>query len=269
MDALYEAEILLHTILPKAAPFYIIGTSDNPPDGLLPAGASGVSGVDLDLSLQSFIEDGGGWSGRGSAMIIDDTQLKAKAMEAADGDGESAAALSRKAIMCVCLHEQAHILNFAVECDRGEHAAAETEDEAQAASHVSAAAWEDADLLARLPEWYAHDGQWLRAAIHLWARATRVRCELPLDWILGCAERELSSEDAYLDAIKGELTRLQDFDLKTILILPPPKAFAELWRRDVQAWFKANQSTAGRLAAYVCAKGINLYSTVVPSEAAA
>lgn len=81
-----------------------------------------------------------------------------------------------------------------------------------------------------LPKWHGHGDNWIRAVIHLIARANIGYWDVAFaDPFYG-----LSSRLEYLEALGDEPNKLASLPICEILKTEPPAAFVELWKRDTQ-----------------------------------
>ena len=84
-------------------------------------------------------------------------------------------------------------------------------------------------------QWDGHGLPFIRAALHIHARAVAKGHAIPLDSMSVAGERYgLSPALAYSEAIGDEPTRLSDRCLLDIAELEMPRAFAKLWETDVK-----------------------------------
>jgi hypothetical protein len=235
----------------RDVPIYIAMTSDGIPEGVLPRCAFGTFGRMLDIHLREWLTSRGEWHGRGFAIVIDDDKLRATVSPQ----------FHDQAILATAIHELGHALDVDA-IDLAEPADAKV---CCAALTVSAAMWDQmllkesssaADLASRVPAWFTHEAEWIRATAHLAWRAKRQGLPIGLFCLADFARYELSSADDYAAALEPEFQPSGNCSLIELRKQQPPAAFVDLWRSDIKAWYSKQPTDTAR---DLCAFNLSLF----------
>ena len=164
-----EIETMLRSIVPDLAgvPLYVVFASELPTRELLPSGARGFAGADLDMALRPFLDSHDLWAGRGPAIILDDELIRSDAEILSLGEREI-----ELGTMGVGLHEMAHALEADFELEESDdYLKAEVEQQHAADMAILSADLWSAPLPKDIPSWFAHESEFIRMALHLQWRA--------------------------------------------------------------------------------------------------
>jgi hypothetical protein len=102
--------------------------------------------------------------------------------------------------------------------------------------------------------WADHGAEFIRAALHLHARAERLGIAfLRSHLVVDCNARGLSETEAYAEALGSEPKRYEGWTFEDISNCRPPEAFVSLWRRDVRRVFLSSPASDSLTAAFVSA----------------
>jgi hypothetical protein len=204
-------------------PLYVV---DVPLGG--PSYTLGFAGQSLDLCYQEQI--GERWQGRGACFAVDLQQVQDDA-ERDEGNQERQRDLFVRRAIELALHEIGHTLthNRLFDPDTTPAAAKEFLGEC-----LNAPLIEPADTRV---SWIAHGGDYLRTVIHLEHRAAKLLGRPIKAKDLAGAPYGLSEGEAYRAALADEPKQLDGGRLSVIKQLPPPRAFIDLWRADLESWY--------------------------------
>ena len=245
-----QLETLFRRIAPAdlgSRPCYVCLASTMPGDLRPGAEVLGYQSAMLDLSFRQWLTDSGRWRGRGPAVVVNDTAIR-EAAEALGGDDAGLVAeLYRTRVHAVTLHEIAHALATAFDLRALPVEIADTVERNSRSAVADWIAGRDDKPADPPPHWIGHEAAYIRAILHVAARAERLGVAKPADNLLFCSSNySLSGLWCYRAALAGEIdafdSSLSFADLRGC---DPPKAFVELWRDDLHRWWKWSQDELG------------------------
>ena len=167
----------------------------------------------LDLYLRDYLDD---WQGRGSCLVVNDLAI-AEDYHPSD---------HREILLCIAMHELAHIL------DRPQLVATSDKD----ADEILFELLVVANVTDRDPTTeprYGHGPSFIRLAIHLVARARRLGYDLRFAGVCPTHRYGLSPVGEYVQSLRRELNK-SPTSLRQLLSAAPPISFTKLWQSDTQ-----------------------------------
>jgi hypothetical protein len=231
---------------PESRPVYVALTSDLPSSLAGTGCVCGLTSPFLDLVLKPMLERQGKWRGRGAGILI---SPRAIASLSKKRPRESRVRHLSLRILATALHELGHVLDpyFLDSVDDVQQASTEN----VAAYRVALEQFTPAKLLDGGFGLQYHGWQFLRACLHLGHRARTVGAAIEDIDVFAIHSYRLSPVYKYSTAIGDEPERLAESTFRQIWDTPPPKEFANLWRKDVLRLLlpvKTNQELKDKLA---------------------
>lgn len=230
-----ELQAAAAKILPEAAGVRVIFASELPAT-LKKNGAMGWVGSDLDIVVRSHIPD---WHGdRGVVIVVNDELL----LDWVKKECEFLSTTSFRPILrhqmgSTVSHELGHIITDGW-IPTLDETPLQTPD-VIISSHKKWCSIDLPDVQSGKPMlWHGHDGRFIRATLHVAFRLQRV-----LGWRVSpdCESHRYGSSRAwqYGIVLDDEPKRLAHLPLADISTMPPPLAFADLWRDDMRRLYAA------------------------------
>lgn len=194
-------------------PVYICLKSEGTPEHIGGPKIGGTYHRRLDLSMMDYLKAQGRWQGRQPAIYVNDTD--------SDFWGD------------IMLHELAHAVDMG-------HDATEPDQVCAASLKLMHMNWsKNRDVVVEPVDenlGYAplHGPRFVRACCHLWHRSMALGCCCNPEYIYQGSLYNVPEARVILNALGDELTRFEQLWVETILILPAPKQFDELFlnRKD-------------------------------------
>jgi len=232
-EPVQRIEAFLRQLAPldfEGVPLYVVVEQELPPHWQRVATALGYTSPTLDAALQDHIGDG--WRGRGPAMVVRFDVLRHFYLTA--------------------LHEAGHLLEREALYDElapNETATTEAQFIAEWAACENVVP--TSGPTAMVPFWQ-HERAYIRVTLHLLYRARQIEATGDA-WLFGPYEEQmglvsnvsmlcagetyqLSDIERYMGALGDEPKRMADQPFPEIRNTKPPRAFCNLWRRDVWGW---------------------------------
>lgn len=224
-----------------AQPLYALSRSMSNMQGLSAPGLCGA--------YEATIRAAGRWRGPGIAVLVDCERVGVASLKAAAAAelGACASRVEAKlAIAGVVLHEVAHAIRdndqgdskpIGGDPDMARRALEQITDRPLTARDMAA-------MPSTATPWAAgHDLPFIRAVLHLRARAAKAGiCGLRPDHVFHAERYALSPTEAYEDALASELRASAGPIIAKVFFTKPPRAFRDLWRRDVLVWHDSLKS---------------------------
>lgn len=193
--------------------------------------ALGYFTADLDEVFRDYLTAAKRWDGRKPAMVVDDVEIRRIAADPFCALGAGAGRYIRERTIGVTIHEAAHALELPADTwDRSP-----TESSTTTAERVIE--WAGATSQPEKPvPWFGHGKRFIRAAVHLHARAVATDFGCQLRTVARLENYRLSSLEAYAETLAAELKQSAESlrSIREILDEPEPSAFAELWQSDTE-----------------------------------
>jgi len=246
-----ELRRVLQMDFPAEMPVYILSDIDvrSQMGPMFCHGPLGWTGSELDLALQSILQDAGMWEGRGFATIIKESVFL-----------DQQPLHRHWLLMNVTFHEAGHFLTYPEPVD---HAAEEEVDSSPTSSEdcsckapsptLSRSQWAMIDHVlwassrSRNPELSkkqrCHGPEFLRVQAHIHHRMAAAGV-VAIEETLTCHVEPWTGFREYWTALGDEPSRLAHLSIREILNIDPPPAFAALSEADERRLSQLDQEAA-------------------------
>lgn len=226
------------------------------PEGLPRArNVGGYAGNDLSVTLE--LKRRGQWRGPGPMAVVDcEFQALSESYYNPNNDPYSWHTLERL-IPLIAIHEVGHLVPLVKQADASEEQSQYSEIEQLCLGFFQAKQWRESSATKehkaadKAAPWHpCHGLEFTRSLVHLHARASWLGYCFSMDDLRFAGPRYgLSPALRYMEALGDEPRRMSACTFDEIHATKPPKAFSQLFRRDVLAYLRNQQketANAGR-----------------------
>jgi len=244
-----ELETLARTIAPAdigSHPVYFCFASELPTALKPNAAVWGFTGPVLDIAFADWLRDCRRWRGRGPAIVLNDSAMRADAESYAQDDTELANELFRQRILAIASHELAHVLSAPIDfrpIPAGIRQEIETRCKSVTASWVAKDGQHDPEMP---PPFKGHEAAFIRTLLHVHHRYQLLACErLPESQLFSHRAYALSRLGCYRRAMEAEILGFdRSLTFADLRQCSPPKQFIELWKSDLHRWWNDDRTDA-------------------------